>query len=612
LGTGVTEDQLLWLEVETNQSHIRIAEAARTTAYHGDHEIDVPGRVIREMGYIGHEFDIEVQTEQAVRIEKIVAIYNSGDLAISESLLEALTALRHAGNFAELLERHALDWDHMWKRWQITIEAESRRIEQILNLHIFHLLQTVSPNSIGLDVGVPPRGLHGEAYRGLIMWDELFIFPLLNLRMPDITRSLLMYRYNRLSRAYWAARRAGYEGAMFPWQSGSNGQEQAQTLHLNPQSGRWIQDHSKLERHINIAVAYNIWQYYQATGDQDFISFYGAELIISIARFWAAKATFNSSLDRYEICKVMGPDEFHDRYPNASEPGIDNNAYTNLMVAWVFWRALEMLDMLSDERRQFIMEDLVIEKNELRRWDEISRRLRIPFHDNGIISQFEGYRELEEFDWEGYRKKYGNIQRLDRILEAEGKSPNHYKLSKQADVLMLFYLLSSCELRELFERLDYPFEYETIPKNIEYYLKRTSHGSTLSRVVHAWVLARSRREMSWRLFHDALESDIDDIQGGTTPEGIHLGAMAGTVDLILRCYSGLENRGDMLWFNPNLPSELKCLEFELMYRGSLINVTVTDCRIKLWSRPGTKAAIRIGFGDKTFQLLPGETLELEM
>ena len=601
---------MIWLEAETNQSHIRIAEVARIAVFSGHKAVKTPRRLIQEEGYIGQDFDIKVEAGRDIRIEKIVSIYNSRDPAMSECRLEAQDALRRAGDFGELLERHILAWSHLWERWLIRVDAESQRVEQILNLHIFHLLQTVSPNTVGLDVGVPPRGLHGEAYRGLIMWDELFIFPLLNLRMPDITRTLLMYRYDRLPRACWAAERSGYNGAMFPWQSGSDGQEQAQTFHLNPASGRWIRDNSQLERHINIAIAYNICQYYQVTGDQDFMSFYGAELIIEIARFWMSKVQYNESLGRYEICKVMGPDEFHDRYPDASDPGIDNNAYTNVMVAWVLWRALEAIDALPEERRRFIMEDLSLKEAELKQWDEISRKLRIAFHDDGIISQFEGYGDLKEFDWEGYRKKYGNIQRLDRILEAEGDSPNRYKLSKQADVLMLFYLLSADELRELFHRLGYRFEYKTIPNNIEYYLRRTSHGSTLSRVVHAWVLARSKREMSWRLFHDALESDIEDIQGGTTREGIHLGAMAGTVDLILRCYSGIESRGDVLRFNPSLPSELKSLEFAISYRKNSIGVNITPGGIRLHSRPSREAPVNIGFGDKIFQLGPGQTLEL--
>ena len=492
------------------------------------------------------------------------------------------------------------------------MDAESLKKKQVHNLHIFHLLQTVSPNTVDLDVGAPPRGLHGEAYRGLIMWDELFIIPLLNLRIPDITRGLLMYRYRRLPRAEWAAEHKGYRGAMFPWQSGSDGQEQAQTLHLNPESGRWIPDNSQLQRHINIAIAYNIWLYYQVTGDVDFISFYGAVLFIKIVRFWASKANYNESLGRYEIRKVMGPDEFHDSYPDASEAGIDNNTYTNVMVAWTLCRALDMLDILPKQRKTFIMDDLEVTQEELNHWDEMSRNMRVVFHEDGILSQFEGYEDLEEFDWQAYRNKYGDLQRLDRILEAEGDTPNRYKLSKQADVLMLFYLLSADELEELFNRMGYPFEHESIPKNIEYYLQRTSHGSTLSRVVHAWLLVRSNRKTSWQLFQDALESDIEDIQGGTTPEGIHLGAMAGTVDLILRCYSGVETRGDVLWFNPKLPDELKSLRFGIGYRGTRIEISITRDQIELSSSADAPYPVKIGYDSDIFQLEPGQTKTLQL
>jgi alpha,alpha-trehalase len=611
LGNGA-EDDIIWIQADTSQSHIRIAEAARTELFSPDGMIDLPGRIIMEPGYIAREFDVKIETGREIRIEKIAALYNSRDSAISESLIEAQDLARHAEKFGKLLESHILAWAHLWDRWQIKVQTESPRISQILNLHIFHLLQTVSPNSAELDVGVPPRGLHGEAYRGLIMWDELFIFPLLNLRMPDITRSLLKYRYHRLPRARQAAKISGYKGAMFPWQSGSNGQEQAQTLHLNPQSGNWIPDNTQLERHINIAIGYNIWQYYQVTGDEDFMYFYGTEMLIQIVRFWASKAKYNHKMGRYEICGIMGPDEFHEKYPESSEPGIDNNAYTNVMLAWLLWRTLEIIETLPERRRRSIMEDFSIKQNELDQWEDIGRKLRVPFHDGGIISQFEGYGDLQEFNWEEYKKKYGNIQRLDRILESEGDSPDRYKVSKQADVLMLFYLLSADELNELFDRLGYTFTKDTIPDNIDYYLERTSNGSTLSRVVHAWVLSRSEREMSWTLFQDALESDIEDIQGGTTREGIHLGAMAGTVDIILRCYSGIESRGSVMWFNPRLPAGLKSLRFSIKYCNNYIDVDITGRSLKLHNHPGPANPVKIGFKGRTYQIAPGDDMEFEL
>ncbi len=611
-GAGTTDDGLIWLEVETSQSHVRVTEAARTMLYLDDRPVDSEQRAIEEDGYVGRQYAVDMHEGAYLRVEKTVALYHSRDFAISESRVEVLDRLRHAGSFEQLLHWHVIAWKQLWERWCMQAETESTRVSQVLNLHIFHLLQTVSPNTIDLDVGVPPRGLHGEAYRGLIMWDDLFIFPILNLRIPDITRTLLMYRYRRLPRAFWAAEEHDRQGAMFPWQSGSDGREQAQTLHLNPESGNWIPDNSQLQRHINLAVAYNIWQYYQVTGDKDFLAFYGAEMFIGIVRFWMSKAEYDEEDDRYDIRGVMGPDEFHDAYPDADEPGVDNNAYTNVMVAWILVRVLEMLSILPGRRRKFMMDDLALTQQDIDRWERISRRLRLVFHDDGIISQFEGYGDLEEFDWEGYREKYGDIHRLDRILEAEDDTPNRYKVSKQADLLMLFYLLSAEELQELFDRLGYPFDEETIPRHTEYYLDRTAHGSTLSRVVHAWVLARSQRGMSWRLFRDALESDIEDIQGGTTHEGIHLGAMAGTVDLILRCYSGIGSRNDVLWFNPRLPEELRSLEFNMQYRGCQLAVTITPEMIRLRSAADSPAAITIGFDGDTFALEPGSDKKLAL
>lgn len=610
-GTGEAAG-IFWLQAETNQSRIRISEACRTSFFLDGEPVAPPRDWVREPGYIGEEAAVAYPAGATLRIEKIVALFTSKDRAISESLDAARLEVTAAPDFAALLAAHRLAWRHLWQRCGIDLRVAGQRIPRILNLHIFHLLQTVSVHSIDLDVGIPPRGLHGEAYRGLIMWDELFVFPFLNLRIPDLTRALLRYRYRRLGEAKRAARQAGFAGAMFPWQSGSSGREEAQALHLNPRSGRWIPDHTRLQRHINIAVAYNVWLYYQVSGDLDFMSFYGAEMIIEIARFWASIARYNEALDRYEIKGVMGPDEFHAGYPGAAAPGLDNHAYTNVMAVWVLCRALDILELLPPQHRQPLWENLGLEESELEHWQEISRKMRLVFHDDGIISQFEGYAELEEFDWEGYRKKYGNIQRLDRILEAEGDSPDRYRISKQADVLMLFYLLSAEELAQLFARLGYPWVYETIPRNIDYYLKRTAHGSTLSRVVHAWVLARSRREQSWHLFCDALQSDVSDIQGGTSHEGIHLGAMAGTVDLVQRCYTGLETREDVLRFNPVLPAEVQEMAFNILYRHHWLRVTIRKESMSVASLDRIGAPIRVGLDDDLRELAAGATLEFAL
>src|SRR5207237_3787110 len=145
-------------------------------------------------------------------------------------------------------------------------------------------------------------------------------------------------------------------------------------------------------------------------------------------------------------------------------------------------------------------------EEEIACWDEMSRKMFVSFHGDGIISQFEGYDELAELDWDAYRAKYGRIQRLDRILRAEGDDPDRYMLAKQADTVMLFYLFSEEELRRVFERLGYEYGPETARRNIDYYDARTSHGSTLRFITHAAVLASRDPESSGDRFVVALAS----------------------------------------------------------------------------------------------------------
>jgi len=609
--SGTGNEDIPYLVVETSQSRIRIAEAARTRVYYENKQIEVNRELIEEPGYIAQEFFIDTVKNKPLTIEKTVSFYTSRDFAISSPAPDALEALSQAGTFGELFESHRMQWDHLWDRCDIQV-SDNDRTQMILRLHIFHLLQTVSRNSIDLDTGVPARGWHGEAYRGHIFWDELFIFPYLNLRIPMLTRSLLLYRYRRLDMARLAARGEGLKGALYPWQSGSNGREETQQLHLNPKSGRWLPDNTHLQRHVNAAIAYNVWQYYETTGDLEFMATYGAEMILEIARFLAGITSYNRELDRYEILGVMGPDEYHDKYPDSEKPGLNNNAYTNIMTVRVLRTAMKALNQLNPKRRQDLQEMIGLKKTEIEQWQDIIHKMRVVFHDDGIISQFEGYDQLAEFDWKGYRKKYGNIQRLDRILESEGDTTNRYKASKQADALMLFYLFSSEELHELFKVMGYDFDPQIIPKNIDYYLKRSSNGSTLSNIVHSWVLARSARPGSWDLFNRALESDISDIQGGTTHEGIHLGAMAGTVDILQRCYTGMEFCNEILYLNPRIPKGLQKLMLKIKYRGNWFDINITPEELEVTSSRYRDFVAKICFRGKEYEIKPGDTLKFNI
>ena len=603
------ESDTICLVVETSQSHIRIAEAARTQLKVAGDPKPIAAELSERTGYVRLVLPVAAQCGIPLAVEKTVALCTSRESGISEPTYAALTRLKVAGDFAALLKSHVEAWDAIWRRCTIDV-GDDDHVSMLLHLHVFHVLQTVSPHTVDLDAGLPARGLHGEAYRGHIFWDELYVFPFVTSVFPEITRALLKYRYRRLPAAVRAASAEGFQGAMFPWQSGSDGREETQVVHQNPKSGRWLPDNSRIQRHVNVAIAYNIWRYYETSGDAAFMCSYGAEMLLQIARFLASLTSFDEARGRFMIRGVMGPDEYHDAYPWSDEPGIDNNAYTNIMTSWVLQRALDALDRLSTLRRDELIRLLHIDETELDLWRDISRRLLVPFLPDGVISQFEGYERLAEFEWDVYKAKYGDIARLDRILEAEGDTPNRYRLSKQADVLMLFYLLSIDEVQRLLAGLGYEVDEAALLRTIEFYTARTSHGSTLSRVVHAWLLARSDPSVSWSLFLAALESDLYDIQGGTTREGLHLGVMAGTVDLVRRGYAGVESGEGLMLVDPRLPPQLETIKYSLLVKGCWLDVSLANKQLTLSNRPGNEGDVKVTLRGQEAVLDPGRSIEM--
>jgi HAD superfamily hydrolase (TIGR01509 family) len=601
----------LLVEVETTQSRIRIATALRSVVSGApvNARRAVPGG--RAGGSHGCCYDVQVAENQPVTLTKFVAIVTSRDPAIASPADGALAELRRVdADFDELLRRHKSAWRRLWDRFAIDVSTDDP-LQLTVNLHLFHLLQSISPHTAALDAGTPARGLHGEGYRGHVFWDELFVLPLYLLRAAPVARALLDYRWRRLDEARYAARQEGQRGAMFPWQSGSDGRDETPRSFYNPRSQRWMPDHSWRQRHVGLAVAFNAWQYYQVSGDTVWFAAAGAELVIEVARFFTSLATFEESDRRFHIAGVMGPDEFHDGYPDRSGEGLRDNAYTNIMTAWVCRRAVESLALLPIHERHDLTSRIGLGAEEERQWAALSRALAVPFHD-GMISQFAGYGDLVEFDWAGYRRRYGDIQRLDLILEAEGRSPNDYRLSKQADVLMLVYLLGPAELISVLAELGYAVSDDELLRTVDYYRARTAHGSTLSRVVHTSVLAMLNQSIAWTEFREALDADLDDTQGGTTGHGIHLGAMAGTVDVLLRTFTGIKVRADALIFQPRAPGALRGLAFEVVYRGRRIAVTMSQRSLSLRSYAAAGDGVEVVVNGTAAQLKGGNALEFPL
>ena len=574
-----TRGNRLFVVVSTTQSGVQVAEAA-------DHAFSMHESVVEAQltpsvspSAVYGTASFNLVKEQSITLVKKVAIFTSKADDVNAPLQAAFQLLDNATeNVETMLLKSADAWKTIWDKIDMQVTGD-RFSQKLLRLHLYHLMVSMSPHNSTIDASITARGLHGEAYRGHIFWDELFIMPLYDINLPEVAKSMLMYRYRRLDKAIAYAREYGYAGAMFPWQSGSDGSEETQVIHLNPLNGQWDPDHSSLQRHVSLAVAFNIWQYYQVTSDIDFMKAYGTKMFLQVCRFWASKCHWNEQKQRYDLTKVMGPDEFHESYPDSEEGGLNNNAYTNLMTAWAFGKAALIFESYGDKAvAEF--EKLGFTADELQHWKDISQKLFLDINADGIIAQYEGYFDLKELDWEFYKKKYGNIYRMDRILKAEGLTPDEFKVAKQADMLMTFYNLEKTEVDQLLLEMGYELPPDYLQRNLDYYFNRTSHGSTLSRIVHARLASiAGNRELSWQLYADALASDYVDIQGGTTAEGIHAGVMAGTVLIALSTFAGISFDQDLLVLNPCLPDNWETMRFGLTYKGIRFSLLISKSKL---------------------------------
>ena len=324
--------EIIALHVETRQSNIYVAEAARTRVFRGGDQLYVQRSLFQVEDYIQQVLRFEVQRGASVRVEKLVSFYTSRDRAINEPLTNAgksvgaLPELRGGAGapHARVGRTVALQRHLPARRRARPAPAAAACLAHPAGLLAAHdQPRRRRPGARAQRRGLPRPRLLGRTVR---------------LSLPHLAPARDHARAAHVSlsapgRGAFRGARCGYSGAMFPWQSGSDGSEETQVVHLNPLSGQWDPDLSHRQRHVNAAIFYNVWHYHQATEDLDFLRDHGAEMMLEIARFWGSIAHYDADRDRYEIHGVMGPDEFHEKYPGATRAGC---ATTPTRTSW--WR----------------------------------------------------------------------------------------------------------------------------------------------------------------------------------------------------------------------------------------------------------------------------------
>jgi len=442
-----------------------------------------------------------------------------------------------------VIAEHREAWLTRWKASDLRIEGDAAA-QRALRFAIYHLSSASNPEDERVSIGA--RGLSGTAYKGHVFWDtDIFLLPFFILTYPEAARALVMYRYYTLAGARAKAARLGYRGALYAWESADTGEEMTPPFVVSPDGGIVRILTGEQEQHISADVAFGVWKYWEATGDEGFLVNAGAEILIETARFWASRAELEED-GRYHIRGVIGPDEYHEK--------VDDNAYTNGLAQWNLEVGEEVARLVAErwpEQWRALSRRLGLEAEEPRRWLQVARELYTGFDEQtGLFEQFRGYFGLEDIDLAPFAQRTAPMDVLlgrERIQRA--------KIIKQPDVVMLVHLL--------WERLP-P---EVRKANFEYYEPRCGHGSSLSPAIHALVAARlGDAALAERYFREAAEIDLSDNMGNAAGE-VHVGALGGLWQATVFGFAGLRFTDEGPEHRPNLPPSWRSLSMRFQWRG---------------------------------------------
>lgn len=524
----------------------------------------------RAAGRMDDTTAIEVEAGKTYRNDWLEVCYTSRDAAHpAQAAVAHLARVLAAGTHAAI-RRHAGAWRARWRTADVAI-GDDEEAQRAIRFACYHLISAANPEDERISVGA--RALTGPAYKGHVFWDtEIFLLPFYTFTDPPSARALLMYRFHTLAAARDKARAQGYRGALYAWESADTGDEVTPAFGLTPLGEALPVLTGMQGHHISADVAYAVWQYWQASGDDEFLRDAGAEILVETARFWASRGTLESD-GRYHIRKVIGPDEYHDT--------VDDNAYTNWMAQWNLECAAAAARILRErwpQRWDELAQRTGLRDDEPAQWLALAGAMYTGIHPRlRLIEQFDGYLGLEDIDLASFSPRSLPI---DVILGRERTRGT--QLIKQADVVMLLHLLAPRIPADMQEA------------NFRYYEPRTEHGSSLSPAFHALLAARlGDTDMALRYFRQAREIDLANNMGNAAG-GVHIAALGGLWQAVVFGFAGMRMDEQGLAFTPHCPACWGAMRFSLLWRGQRLTVRVAPASLEIELAAGTPVQIAVG------------------
>ncbi|WP_296707409.1 glycosyl hydrolase family 65 protein [Rhodoblastus sp.] len=554
-GLGLATDRLdqdfgLW---HTRDSGKRLALATMSS-------FQIDGQIVQpiSLGPLKWSWSWKSRPGQLATFERFVAFERTDSLELDPGpkARDHLRLAQRAG-WRGVVTAHEAAWTSRWLCSDVTIGGDMDA-QHALRFAVYHLNGAANPADERVSIGA--RALTGEDYYGHVFWDtEIFLLPFYILTWPEAARSLLMYRFHTLDGARAKAAGMGWRGALYAWESAATGAEMTPEQVIGPDRMVIAVLCGRQEQHISADVAYAVWQYWQATGDDDFLLQAGAEILLETGRFWASRAGLEA--DGYcHIRGVIGPDEYHQ--------DIDDNAYTNVMARWNIRRALETAALLRERwpaRWNSLASRLGLADTELGQWWNVAETMKTGFDpETGLFEQFSGYFDLEDIDLKKYE---GRSVPMDVVLGRERTQSS--QVVKQADVVALLALLPE------------EFEGETAAKNFRYYSSRCGHGSSLSPAMHGLVAARlGDAATALRFFRQTAGIDLSTTRVGSAG-GIHIAALGGVWMLSVLGLAGLSFRSDGISIDPHLPAGWDSVAFSFQWRSRRVKICIDQTERRL-------------------------------
>ena len=515
---------------------------------------DFKSVLIEREKYVGCGVDVAVKKGETLTVNKYAAILSSENYTKADMMSEVQKKVKNiaAKGFPAMLAAQKNAWKLKWEKSDIVIEGDVAA-QQGIRFNIFQLNQTYTGEDERLNIG--PKGFTGEKYGGSTYWDtEAYCLPFYLANSDQkVARNLLVYRYKHLKKAIENAAKLGFTdgAALYPMVT-INGEECHNEWEITFE-----------EIHRNGAIAFAIYNYINYTGDEKYLSEYGLEVLIGIARFWAQRVHFSQNKNQYVMFGVTGPNEY--------ENNINNNWYTSYIAVWCLKYTMESAAFVqknySEEYAQIVTRTNFDSEKETAKWTHIINNMFLPQSEKfGIYLQQEDYLDKEFITIADLRPQDRPLNQKwswDRIL----RSP----FIKQADVLQGLYF---------FER---DFDKETIKRNFDFYEPRTVHESSLSPCVHVILACLiGNYDKAYEMYLRTSRLDLDDYNNDTE-DGLHITSMAGTWLSVVEGFGGMRVRDGLLHFNPNIPKEWKSIAFKILFRGITVEVKVSHDAVELKS-----------------------------